>query len=221
MKNYVIPRLDKYEHHLDLTNLYESHKDGHEIPANGFLVPNSYNHSKTDNTDEKNHAVVLELGFGLGDNLLTNAMMFPENKFLGAEIHQPGVATVLNRMEQSMKECKYWTEQKWNKDDDESFTSLIKDEGKKTIHPYDNVRVYPGDGIKLLKFIQDESLDRVLLTFPDPWPQKNEAQWRVIQRETVQLLGKKMKSGGLFFLATDVQSFSDWTRLVPHFISYL
>lgn len=215
MKHFIIPRLDKYEHHLDLTKLYESHEDGHEPPANGLLVPNSFNHSKTDNTDEKDRfPVVLELGFGLGDNLLSNAMMFPDSKFLGAEIHQPGVATVLYRMEQSIKECKYWAGQKWCKDNDESLTSLINNEEKTMSHPYDNVRVYPGDGVKLLKFIQDDSLDRVLLTFPDPWPQNNELQWRIIQRETVQLLGKKMRSGGLFYLATDVHSFSDWTRSI-------
>lgn len=41
--------------------------------------------------------VVLEIGFGNGDHLLTRAAREPGKSFLGVEVHRPGVGRVLNR----------------------------------------------------------------------------------------------------------------------------
>jgi tRNA (guanine-N7-)-methyltransferase len=37
----------------------------------------------------------LEIGFGMGDNLLAQAQRYPEKNFLGIEVHRPGIAAVL------------------------------------------------------------------------------------------------------------------------------
>lgn len=199
---YVLPKLDKYQHYIDFSALFNGRNDTSQS-TNCVLVPKS---SDVYRGDER---VVLEIGFGLGDNLLSNAMMFPDICFLGAEVHQPGVATMLQRMEQSMKSGIYWVGQNWWRDID-----IEKDIINTSSHPYSNVRIYPGDGVRCLRFIQDSSLDAVYLTFPDPWSEEKDIQWRVIQTETVELLGKKLKSGGHFYLATDVNIFSDWTRKI-------
>ncbi|MGH8441998.1 MAG: tRNA (guanosine(46)-N7)-methyltransferase TrmB [Nevskiaceae bacterium] len=41
--------------------------------------------------------VVLEIGFGNGENLLARAQAEPEKDFLGVEVHRPGAGHVLNR----------------------------------------------------------------------------------------------------------------------------
>ena len=41
--------------------------------------------------------IVMEIGFGNGDHLLTRAASEPEKNFLGCEVHRPGVGRVLNR----------------------------------------------------------------------------------------------------------------------------
>lgn len=40
--------------------------------------------------------VVLEIGFGMGDSLLAQAINEPERDFLGVEVHKPGVGRLMN-----------------------------------------------------------------------------------------------------------------------------
>lgn len=42
---------------------------------------------------------VLEIGFGMGDSLLQQAMRYPENNYLGIEVHRPGIAFLLTQIE--------------------------------------------------------------------------------------------------------------------------
>lgn len=74
-----------------------------------------------------------------------------------------------------------------------------------------NVRVFCHDAIEILKKqIPDESLDRVLLFFPDPWHKKRHNKRRIVQVEFIQLIRSKLKPGGVFHMATDWQDYSDW-----------
>ena len=43
--------------------------------------------------------VILEIGFGNGDALVTEAAAHPENNYLGIEIHRPGIGNLLRRIE--------------------------------------------------------------------------------------------------------------------------
>jgi tRNA (guanine-N7-)-methyltransferase len=45
--------------------------------------------------------VVMEIGFGSGDYLLSRAGAEPEKDFVGVEVHRPGVGRVLHRAEQA------------------------------------------------------------------------------------------------------------------------
>ncbi|MGF1548562.1 MAG: tRNA (guanosine(46)-N7)-methyltransferase TrmB [Thiotrichales bacterium] len=42
---------------------------------------------------------VLEIGFGDGENLITQALAHPEHDFIGIEVHAPGVGRVLNQID--------------------------------------------------------------------------------------------------------------------------
>lgn len=42
---------------------------------------------------------VLEIGFGMGDSLLQQAILYPENNYLGIEVHRPGIALLLTQIE--------------------------------------------------------------------------------------------------------------------------
>jgi len=49
----------------------------------------------------KNNAdVVLEIGFGMGQSLLQQASDNPDNNYLGIEVHNPGVGSLLNGMKE-------------------------------------------------------------------------------------------------------------------------
>ena len=73
-----------------------------------------------------------------------------------------------------------------------------------------NVRVVCGDAVEVLQHqLPDASLDAVQLFFPDPWPKKRHHKRRLVQAEFVELLRRKLKSGGLFHCATDWEHYAE------------
>ena len=217
-QGYVLPKLCKYQHELNLCKIFEEAPRGKAICPNEVLVPKSKYESGTLHSNAENIAkskrVSLEIGFGLGDNILTNATKFPDRYYIGAEIHQPGVGVALMRMEKAIDTGTYWLEQDWL--DESNLVDIEERQATRDpdcpVKPYDNLRIFPGDGIKLLGFLPDNSLDSIYLTFPDPWPDDQQHQWRVIQEETVHMIGRKLRPGGRFYLATDALSFDEWTQ---------
>lgn len=74
----------------------------------------------------------------------------------------------------------------------------------------DNVRVYCHDAVEILnQCLADQSLDRVLLFFPDPWHKKKHNKRRIIQAQFIQLVARKLKNGGYFHMATDWQPYAE------------
>ena len=72
-----------------------------------------------------------------------------------------------------------------------------------------NVRVFEHDAVDVLNhMIADSSLDRVQIYFPDPWHKTKHRKRRLIQSEFIQLLRKKLKTGGLIHAATDWQNYA-------------
>lgn len=79
-----------------------------------------------------------------------------------------------------------------------------------------NVRVYCHDAVEVLsQSIPDNSVDKVCVFFPDPWPKKRHNKRRLIQVEFVELIAKKLKTGGCLHLATD------WENYAEHMLSVL
>ena len=121
--------------------------------------------------------LTLEIGFGMGTSLLEMAKAAPQKDFIGIEIHNPGVASLMrNLQEQSIA----------------------------------NVRIFKVDAHDVLNScILDDSLSEVLLFFPDPWPKKRHHKRRIVQAAFVELIYRKLKTGGIFHLATDWQAYAE------------
>jgi len=73
----------------------------------------------------------------------------------------------------------------------------------------DNVRVWPDDTRPLIARLPDNSLDRVFILFPDPWPKRRQHKRRLVQPAFLAMLHPKMKSGSQIRFATDVKSYAD------------
>ena len=72
-----------------------------------------------------------------------------------------------------------------------------------------NLRVMNEDAIDVLnKMIADGSLSAVYLFFADPWHKTRHHKRRIVQKEFVQLLRKKIKVGGVFHMATDWEAYA-------------
>lgn len=79
-----------------------------------------------------------------------------------------------------------------------------------------NIRVYSADAIQVLEScIEVDSLDAVLLYFPDPWPKKRHHKRRLVQPALVRIISKVLRRGGQFHLA------SDWEPYAEHMMEVL
>lgn len=120
--------------------------------------------------------VVLEIGFGMGESLVAQALAHPDQNFVGIEVHQPGVgACLLNAQKNNLQ----------------------------------NLKVFHADAKQILEFfIPDQSLAKIYLLFPDPWPKTKHHKRRLVQPDFVQMITQKLQIGGAFHLATDWQPYA-------------
>ena len=126
----------------------------------------------------------VEIGFGNGDNLAKIAAAHPERDYLGIEVHRPGVGRLL----------------------------LALEEGQRTKGPgqLTNVRLICHDAVEVLaQQIPRQSLDEVIILFPDPWPKKRHHKRRLVQSAFVELVIDRLAPGGVLRLATDWQPYAE------------
>ena len=73
-----------------------------------------------------------------------------------------------------------------------------------------NIRVMCEDAVEVLeKNIPDQSLDAVYLFFADPWHKKKHHKRRIVQPNFVRLVNCKLKTGGIFHMATDWENYAE------------
>ena len=76
-----------------------------------------------------------------------------------------------------------------------------------------NIRVVCDDAVDVLtNCFHDQSLDRVLLFFPDPWHKKKHHKRRILQPPFVELLARKIRPGGRLHMATDWLPYAEHMR---------
>ena len=79
-----------------------------------------------------------------------------------------------------------------------------------------NVRVMSRDAVEVLREqVPPESLDELIIEFPDPWHKKRHHKRRLVQPEFVRLATDKLRAGGKMILATD------WAPYAEHMLSVL
>ncbi len=72
-----------------------------------------------------------------------------------------------------------------------------------------NLRVIVHDAIEVLQQqLEDDSLARVNLYFPDPWPKKRHHKRRIIQHGFLQLVARKLAVDGTLHIATDWKNYA-------------
>jgi tRNA (guanine-N7-)-methyltransferase len=73
-----------------------------------------------------------------------------------------------------------------------------------------NLRVICHDAVEVLGAgVPDDSLDEVLIFFPDPWHKKRHHKRRLIEPQFLKLLTQKMRRDALLRLATDWHAYAD------------
>ena len=73
-----------------------------------------------------------------------------------------------------------------------------------------NVRIICHDAVEVLTHqIASQSLDEVLILFPDPWPKKRHHKRRLVQAGFVELVTDRLQIGGVLRFASDWQPYAD------------
>jgi tRNA (guanine-N7-)-methyltransferase len=73
-----------------------------------------------------------------------------------------------------------------------------------------NVRVCCHDVVEVLTWqVAAQTLDEVLILFPDPWPKKRHHKRRLVQAAFVELVSDRLCSSGVLRFATDWQPYAD------------
>lgn len=127
----------------------------------------------------------LEIGFGDGQHLYGQAKNHPENRYVGVEVFQNGVANLLTLIS-GIKEGVH-----------------LPDTINLENFEVQNIRVFDDDVRLLFKEIPDDFFDKVFLLFPDPWPKKKHRSRRFVNPDNLKEVARVLKKGGLFRVATD------------------
>ena len=62
--------------------------------------------------------------------------------------------------------------------------------------------------------IPDNSFDAIIMFYPDPWPKRKHHKRRLIKKEFIDLLNKKLKPNGIFYFKTDWKDYFDKVNLL-------
>lgn len=95
------------------------------------------------------------------------------------------------------------------------IASLLK---KISDEKIENIKIFKEDARIFLEKIPDNSLDKIFILFPDPWPKAKHHKRRLISENTLELLHKKLKPGGFTRLATDWPDYASW--MIIHVMNF-
>jgi tRNA (guanine-N7-)-methyltransferase len=80
-------------------------------------------------------------------------------------------------------------------------------------HGVHNVRVVYGYAeTSLYHLLEPESVEQIHINFPDPWFKSGHAHRRVMKRLTVDGIVSRLKPGGMFYLATDIDAYAEMSH---------
>ena len=79
----------------------------------------------------------------------------------------------------------------------------------------ENIKIVNEDAEDLLQNkIPDNGFDAIIMFYPDPWPKRRHHKRRLIKKEFIDLLNKKLKPNGIFYFKTDWKDYFDKVNLL-------
>jgi len=74
-----------------------------------------------------------------------------------------------------------------------------------------NIRLYAGDAAELVAWAPPQSMARIDLIHPDPWPKRRHWKRRFVQDATVAAMARILKPHGEFRFVSDIDDYCAWT----------
>lgn len=130
------------------------------------------------------HPLDLEIGSGLGEFLVRNAVAHPERNFVGIEQEWERVKKFLRRIEYARR--------------DGADAAA-------------NIRVLQVDAtVALERLFKPSSIDRIYCLFPCPWPKKGHIKHRLFSSRFLRLVNNRLCERGDVQIVTDFLPYRDW-----------
>ena len=79
------------------------------------------------------------------------------------------------------------------------------------VHGLTNIRLYNEDATELLDWLPPNSVDRIDLMYPDPWPKKRHWKRRFVNQKNLDRFARVLKLNGGFHFASDIDTYINWT----------
>lgn len=73
-----------------------------------------------------------------------------------------------------------------------------------------NLKICSDDARDLLENLSENSVDELIILYPDPWPKNKQKKRRIINEELLNLANKVLKENGTLFMATDIPDYMMW-----------
>jgi tRNA (guanine-N7-)-methyltransferase len=130
----------------------------------------------------------LEVGFGGGEHAYAQIEANPAIGLIACEVFELGLCSLLSR---------------------------LVEEGQEAIGTVpDNLRLFDDDARTLLRALPDNSLHRLFLMFPDPWPKMRHAKRRFVHPALLPDLARVLVPGGEWRIASDDPTYQGWVAEV-------
>ncbi|HPB68114.1 MAG TPA: hypothetical protein PLT76_03185 [Candidatus Omnitrophota bacterium] len=130
----------------------------------------------------------LEIGFGLGEFLLSQSRGAPERNYVGIELDWQRIKKTLHRI--------------W----------VARQAAGENPFP-DNIRILQVEAdVALRRLFAPRSLHRVYCLFPCPWPKKGHIKYRLFSRPFCQVLNSRLVESGFVQIVTDYEPYFEWIQ---------
>ena len=162
LSNLQKKNLDEYLNDFSIFNK----KTSEELILNKINPQDLFNNFKD---------IRLEIGFGRGDFLFDKAIKYPDVGFIGCEIFENGVASLLSK--------------------------IIK-------YKINNIRIHFGNCFDLIQNLNIQTLTKIYILFPDPWPKIKHKKRRFLNVSNTAYLCSLLKKNGTINIATDIDDYA-------------
>ena len=132
--------------------------------------------------------VWVEVGFGGGEHARAQAVNNPTVGLIACEVYANGICSLLS--------------------------ALVPEGGEATAPLPGNLRIWDDDARLLLRDLAPQSVERLFLLFPDPWPKARHAKRRFVHPDNLSLAARVLRPGGEWRIASDDPTYQAWTAEV-------
>lgn len=135
----------------------------------------------------KPKALWLEIGFGGGEHSLAQHQRHPDIGYITCEVFENGICSLLSNLVQEHE-----------KETEATVPKML--------------RIWNEDARILIRELPKNSIERIFLLFPDPWPKARHAKRRFVHPERLPLLHRILSPKGRWHIASDDPTYQAWVH---------